>query len=99
MLDAEHRTKPELDRSVILLDQVVQVLYGPQFTAFWQCALLLELAHRFRVGWVLVDVYDTRTYRVAGPESFAEEALSSLSVTSRAKRKRWSMNSIVLPSS
>lgn len=67
--------------------QVIEVLYWPQLAIEVEGAFLLELAHSFRIGWIAVDVYDTWRYRVPGPESFAEEALSSLYVTSRAEHK------------
>src|SRR5271166_1690284 len=45
-LETEHRTKPQLDPTVILLDQVVQVFRRAQLGVLGQRAISLHLAHR-----------------------------------------------------
>src|SRR3954447_730430 len=82
---------------MILLNHVVEVLDGPQFTMLGESTFLLELLDCFRVSRVAVDVDDPRRDCIRGMQCLAEETLSCLSVTSGAMRKRWSMNSTVAP--
>src|SRR5690348_5315753 len=60
---------PALDKGVILLNEVIQVLDESQLAALRHNTLLLELIDRFGVRWVLVNVDNPRRYRVPGTES------------------------------
>ena len=54
------------DKSVILLNQVVEVFDGPQLTTMGECTLLLELPDGFGVGRVAIHLDDTRGYGMLG---------------------------------
>src|SRR5271165_4826636 len=86
------RADPSLDRPMILLQYIVEILHRSVLAVFLQNALVFELHNRQRVRGMLVGVDDSRRRMVLSAQSLCEKALSRCCVALADRRK-----SIVAP--
>src|SRR5271165_5517419 len=69
------RADPSLDRPMILLQYIVEILHRSVLAVFLQNALVFELHNRQRVRGMLVGVDDSRRRMVCSSERFGKKAL------------------------
>jgi hypothetical protein len=86
LLEAEHRTKPQLDRSVILLNQIVEVFGRPDLASisFWMFAE--SLFGRAMRGLIAIE-RDLMRQSALGAESSPEECLGGCDVPLGAQQE------------
>ncbi|SRR6266699_1334982 len=72
--EAKPRLDKSFDESMILFDDVVQVLDVPQFAPFWNGTRRFHLLEGFGVGCVFIDRNDARSGGMKCSERFREEA-------------------------
>jgi len=76
-----------LDETVILFNEVIEILHLPQFTAFRNESCCFEFVEGFGVGGVFVHVDHTRRSGMRGGEGFLKEALGSLPISGRTQHE------------
>ena len=86
LLEAEHRTKPQLDRSVILLNQIVEVFGRPDLASISLRMFAESLFGRAMRGLIAIE-RDLMRQSALGAESSPEECLGGCDVPLGAQQE------------
>ena len=86
LLEAEHRTKPQLDRSVILLNQIVEVFGRPDLASISLRMFAESLFGRAMRGLIAIE-RDLMRQSALGAESSPEECLGGRDVPVAAQQE------------
>ena len=76
-----------LMRSLVLFDQVIEILDLSQFTVFWDLSCRFQFSERFGIRGVFVHIDHTRLTCMRGSEGFHKKARGRFSISGRAQPK------------
>ena len=86
-------TKPQaridaaFDKTMILLDHIIQIFALPERTDWWELPLLLQCLESRRISRVLINDDDTWGGRMCGAEGLAEETLGGCGIARLTEQK------------